>query len=599
MKKKFIALLLMMASILLTSCSQTTEPPPTSTPTSWPQATSSTELVSTATATIEPTPTIRPIRATPTAESNAPVSQRDPHQKVLYVFTSEAPMYGYTKATHSTSDFVFLFPDPPPGGWHEFEFAHFANRMFFTAYPRETLAEVWLMDMAGQDKTLVAQMEPPIATFQWSPDDLHLIANSDDEQPGLIYHLQTHSLEPWPFACDRVARSPKTDKLALWCVSTECPHTFAVIEWGGEVWISPEAPQTVIVKQPSNPPLNYPVWGWSMDGEKVAYFDREGSLWIYSGSGPATLIPVGKIDWDSEVDLRLLNPFDHFIEWSGDSSRLLVNTRGNETAPCPPTTVRGGDLQGTYPNPPCWHVIDVQTGKAIWKLSDFISQSTGQGSDNFMEASLSYSGRSLALASIYNSEREIAVLDVDSKQPVWLDRTVLPDALRWGDLPPEMSENLTEKTPTVSENGGTATNGGELIMASPEEAEAASQAGHVRWLNEVIKPDSSIVLNQNEAFLIRSGWCSGVEKGLQESISSLQVNFFINGEPIDSSLLATRYYTGADISKFCHGKFILITSWPLGVTTVEITYRDWGQGVAWPEFFAPTMSQLYTVRRVK
>jgi hypothetical protein len=204
------------------------------------------------------------------------------------------------------------------------------------------------------------------------------------------------------------------------------------MEWGGEIWVSPDPPVTILVQTSSDRPYPDWLWGWSKDGEKIAYFDSRGYLTIADALGN----PIQKlsINWEG-------HPMDDMIEWSGNGQRVLVYASGKANRLCPSSNYN--DV--LYGNPPCWQVVDAQTGEIIWQLSDYVEQSTSRYSSRYSNefglASISADGRYPALASIHSTKRELVIIDINTDEVLWISHLyMLPDEMRWGKPPSTSSK---------------------------------------------------------------------------------------------------------------------------------------------------------------
>jgi hypothetical protein len=191
----------------------------------------------------------------------------------------------------------------------------------------------------------------------------------------MIYHLQTGALEKWPWHCDRVALSPRTQRLATWCSSTTGEARFAVMEWGGEIWHSDAAPTTEIVHGLKLSLDKWIIdwiqtWAWSADGQQVAYFDPTdpaGYLYIANSTGVRLKILPGAVRDLGEKDLV----FPDDLQWSQDGRRLLVLAYSSTEHTCPRV---GGIAEDKPRESPCRQVVDTQTGEVLWSFGDSFEQ---------------------------------------------------------------------------------------------------------------------------------------------------------------------------------------------------------------------------------
>ena len=381
--------------------------------------------------------------ATSTPTTNVPSQPSPPLQQTLPVATNTPATNAPTKISPSFSQPALYFYDTGVGfygyvsldgkqisarlGFDSPRFAHYADRLWRLTWDEPP--EMWISDLALHSNLKVSEDSlPPCSTswWYWSPDDLHLICDAeDDSKLGSIYHLQTGIWESWLYVCDRVAVSPATERLALWCRSVVEPASFAIVEWGGEVWISPKAPASMLVQTSSQIPHSEWLWGWSAEGRKVAYFDTDGYLTIASAQGTLLRTLPGARDSVNKPDPKL---WESRVEWSADGRRILVLARGGTTKPCPSMSESGGE------NSSCWQVIDALTGEIIWHTSDFIDQMTDKEAVRFLNASISEDGRYLALT-YWDLNGIIVIIDLNDGSFWYVQGNLFGDFMHWGELP--------------------------------------------------------------------------------------------------------------------------------------------------------------------
>jgi len=256
-------------------------------------------------------------------------------------------------------------------------FSHFSNMIAY--WVQSNSGELWISDTELKspqrifvDSTgeYVGQFAIPYGATRllWSADDNYLIVEAQEiRKQSLIYSIKNRKLEPWPWSCNLVAVSPRTGRLSTWCSSTEGRSGFSVIEWGGDIWYSDESPNQTAVKRSAD--MNYS-WGWSSDGNKIAYFDPQdenGRLFVADASGPKLAILPG-IAWMGPVTSYSFDFFSRYpIQWSRDGNRLLVYGQGDE---CPKQeNLATGELQKR----PCWQVIDANKGEVLWRTNKIAS----------------------------------------------------------------------------------------------------------------------------------------------------------------------------------------------------------------------------------
>jgi hypothetical protein len=128
------------------------------------------------------------------------------------------------------------------------------------------------------------------ANLFWSADGLYLFLTLEPPSEPLVmdqptrdilskrryylYSLESGTLQPWDRDCDRLGFSSRTEKIAMWCPSVnENKLDYAVVEWGGEIWLSTEPPDTFLKVRA--PEFAVPTWVWSGDGQRVVYADQD------------------------------------------------------------------------------------------------------------------------------------------------------------------------------------------------------------------------------------------------------------------------------------------------------------------------------------
>jgi hypothetical protein len=369
-------------------------------------STSSTQNLITTTPTIllkntltgTPYPTATPF-STQIPSSTLSQTQQSTSLSVLYFYDANISFYGYIPVgLGSKLDAIRL-------GYDDVVFTHFSDKLLHFTWDEPP--QMWISDLDLQNNLRISgdSLPPCSSSWYWSPDDLHLICEAEDgSNPGSIYDLVTGVWEPWEYACDRIAVSPKTGHLSTWCKSIKTPNSYQVMEWGGEIWSSTESPTSTLVQTNPRIPYSEWLWGWSADGQKIAYFDSEGYLTIASAQGTLLRTLPGARDSLTTDDQNKL--WESRIQFTADGSKILVLARGSINKPCPSLS--------TVENPACWQVIDAQTGEVIWHLADFIDQYSDYQSDYFSDASISADGQYLALTS-WNLNGSHTIIDIYSQ----------------------------------------------------------------------------------------------------------------------------------------------------------------------------------------
>lgn len=327
---------------------------------------------------------------------------------------------------------------PLGSGWPlDVGFANFADRLWYTDEDysnKEYFRQVWVSDMLGVDTKLIFTETEKTKIGEWArdtwwtPDDQHLVIQlKEPAEGGFIYHIQRDKLEAWSYDhCDQVALSPRSQRPVLWCKPISDEKDFAVIEWGGEIWFSPTAPEHILAQEEN--------WAWSEGGHRLAYFstdaDANGDLYIADEKGDVLQILPGIMAWflkehDGWPDRQL--------EWSADGRRLLILAPGTAEKPCLPNV---WDEVNDMPvqNPPCWHVFDLESQKMIWDIPDSFETADQYESDDFWRASISDNGCYLVLGvnGLDDWHRGPWVIDLDTHETLWAFGSWVPFAMRWG-----------------------------------------------------------------------------------------------------------------------------------------------------------------------
>jgi hypothetical protein len=368
---------------------------------------------------------------TVTAES----SKTMPDQ-FIYFFDTDIWQYGVINAPKGTAYPTKLLP-LGVGQAYDVGFSNFSDRLWFLKtdysddYRKIPEQQLFISDLRGQELTLVYTTTNEIWPMKttdlgWTPDDQHLIIQTSYlPEDALIYHVQTGHLEAWPYDCNRLAFSPRSSKLALWCGNVSADDTYAVIEWGGEIWLSKSAPQETFV-QTGN-------LAWSMGARLLAFSDDtqpDGNLYLMDQAGNLIQTIPGIMAWRHPI---YKDVWGTSLSWSANGKRLLIFAPGSSEKPCMPDEYNPLIL-GPDNNPPCWHVYDVERGQMIWDLPDAIGEGESYESRIFEHAALSRDGRYLALSvnGVDNLQRGVWVVDLETSQRV-VDYTYLVTSdLCWG-----------------------------------------------------------------------------------------------------------------------------------------------------------------------
>jgi hypothetical protein len=364
-----------------------------------------------------------------------------PHS-VVGEFSNGAPSRDYLEGFSVTGEFISdALSEDGPGDSYALAFAHYNNRIAY--WWGGGTERLMVADYLNQHPKTVFEDEgrynfdESSSTFSlyWTSDDLHLILNVlGDTDEDLIYHVQTDSVEPWNYECDRLAVSPKSGKLATWCSPHQKGGKFAVIEWGGEIWYSDSAPKQERIQNEAD---LFSAWQWSPDGEKVAFFqlaDGSGDLYITDAQGnPVYVLPkIGR--WLFQYDSypwSFQSVESDLIQWTSDSNTLLIRANGDPEHPCPDLTSEDFDgNQIIWQDMPCWQVVDLETGKVVWSISDaFPILELSGGTRLIFEAAISPTDHLLV---IYDqTSRRYDVIDLDRNKVIH-SGDMLVNQLHWG-----------------------------------------------------------------------------------------------------------------------------------------------------------------------
>ena len=318
------------------------------------------------------------------------------------------------------------------------EFANYKNSIAFITHGLP--AKIWLADINFENAKMIYEdkanliNDNTLINFIWTPNDSQLIIDILDSLDDMIYDLGSGKLEPWDYTCNTLAPSPRTEKIALWCSSNQAPESFAVIDWEEGIWKSETRPEEIVISNPGDFGLlfSYPVWRWSPDGEKVAFYDPldiDGNLIIAEARGTQSKILPNSAFWKSDYFQKF--PLqDNPIEWSQDGGRLLVFSPGDENNYCPSKIIEDGPLSGNYENIPCWTVIDVETGKIIWHISDLRELLPSYEEYDFYQAAISPDGNKLSIYFNNHGIHALWVLDINTNHLIWKSRVIATN-MRW------------------------------------------------------------------------------------------------------------------------------------------------------------------------
>lgn len=317
------------------------------------------ELLSTVTATqaIIPTPTAT---LTPTA-----LSMPIPEGRFIYLDEK-----GINITDLDTGDIGLLATPSITGSW--IRDAVFSPDKRWVAYWEisPNFTKLFLQEAENNEATFVHTFENNIDQIPymfWSGDSLHLFivfepasdplvldqSSSDPikDRSRFILSIETMEVQQWNWECDRIAQSPQTDRIVMWCPSLDPGEaSFAVIEWKDEIWYTKEAPD--IFLKARNPEFILPSWVWSKDGRRVVY--PEDSL---SGTSQFIIAAVNS----GQIMTETLNVEQTFISNLGLSNdNLYISFLGRCMA-----------------SDPCLVVLNIESNDVAWTSEDLGSINRG------------------------------------------------------------------------------------------------------------------------------------------------------------------------------------------------------------------------------
>ncbi len=113
-----------------------------------------------------------------------------------------------------------------------------------------------------------------------------------------------------------------------------------------------------------------------------------------------------------------------------------------------------------------------------------------------------------------------------------------------------------------------------FALGSAEEAAQANLADDVLWVNQIMNAEHQVVIASSEPLLWGKGWCASTQEILDANFELMTAQLFVNGETIEPSYYSVRDYgnTGPEERTYCRSHFVLVRSWPTGVTTLKGCY---------------------------
>jgi hypothetical protein len=405
-----------------------------------------------------PSPEITRVESTETAHLTPTPSWDDLHEyldnirisntrEIIYLFSMDTVLYGAVSIGDDqflSSNIIAVGTDHLPPS-DELQFANYAPLVAYI----DGNSNLWIADLAMKIPVRIDTLaDRELYRLVWSPDDRYLLISAD---LSTMYMLDIVSGEflPWHYLCTILGISTRSQNVSVWCPSIESDTDYAVLEWGGEIWYTDQAPSVILLQQTPDTILEAPLGmlplyqnvGWSSDGKKIAYYDTydpQGALIIINQSGEHLAVYPGKAYWISPLGKAQQKYVDFALRWSENQDTLVVYAIGDQEQPCPNITIEFGILSGDYINPPCWQVLDPQDGRLIWGVNDLIeiqSLVPGQESLNFYyPPELSSDSKYLVIWSFTPADKRLYIIELESNILISSIRLPITD-YRWGPVP--------------------------------------------------------------------------------------------------------------------------------------------------------------------
>lgn len=312
------------------------------------------------------TPTLTPIPFTPTltaSPSFTPTATINPFStpKSIITLSEDHPsntifvwsgsQYGWLNPHSYQEDPGFVFADTPeidPSFQAKtFAFAQNSHQVAYVFY--ENHATLWVADInlehavqlwVDEEDWLTYFSEGSSGYINWGLND-HFIFLSR-KSIGMVYQLQNDQAIYLSGPCDRIAISPFTNQLAVWCpTGGETETAYLVLEQDGTSSLENILPEeNVLVGD----------WVFAPHSNKVLYADSEGKIFIWDG------------DLNIQTDLHTLYGYRadgdaKILKWSFDGTKVIIFGY-SENHLCPISS-NGNELA-------CWVIRDANTGEILW-----------------------------------------------------------------------------------------------------------------------------------------------------------------------------------------------------------------------------------------
>lgn len=327
---------------------------------------------------------------------------------------------------------------PANGQLHAF--SHYSDQIAY--WTRTDPSEFWISDVAYErphqiladaEGTYVRRGSLPtenLQQLQWSPDDRHLLVyTSSRTTPHLIYHLETKEIEEWYWLCQNAIVSPRTNELAVLCIADDHldfdpENSYAIMEWGGDIWYTPDKPDTVL--SPALIDGTIP-WRFSTDGQLIAYFDPHdpgAHLLIADAEGNVRrLLPNSSLLQQdqriTEFETQYYKSWPErqlgFFRWSPDNELILAYALGDTDHPC---RLLQYSEESQFNESPCWQVVEVTTGEVLWteknSADTLFRDEIEKSRMRLVQAEFSPNGQMVAVRGQHLGNYLLAVIELDT-----------------------------------------------------------------------------------------------------------------------------------------------------------------------------------------
>lgn len=210
--------------------------------------------------------------------------------------------------------------------------ARFAQNQKYLAYwiKTENTTELWFTSLPTWEPErllIIEDMDYDFATPLWGVNDRYLIfslAESVEEiSTGNIKTLRSYIIDIktkelvnppyWEGDCSKLAPSPQTGSLAIWCYKEDNDKEFLVLEQNINSWVSHQMPEFL-----SENCITYAKCAWSRDGQLVAYVGIGNYPQPFYYSTVNDPIPIRLDDTQTDIySFPLWSPNSQYLYYSG------------------------------------------------------------------------------------------------------------------------------------------------------------------------------------------------------------------------------------------------------------------------------------------